>query len=100
MASKPNPEVYDFLRQDFSQLDARYGGVVATSFKSFPSFPQRYIERLAEQLPCEADTEGVAVEPLREPQHPTRYSDEHLHIRQFMKGTSRRLIRTGAFRAA
>jgi hypothetical protein len=100
MASKPNPEVYDFLRQDFSQLDARHGGVVATSFKSFPSFPQRYIERLAEQLPCEADNDGVAIEPLREPQMPTRYDDDYLHVRQFMKDTSRRLMRKGAFRAA
>src|SRR5438874_11703866 len=85
LASKPSPEMYDFLRQDFTQLAARHGGIVATSFKSFPSFPQRYIERLANQLPCEADREGVAIEPLRGPQHPTRYDDDHLHIRQFMK---------------
>jgi hypothetical protein len=98
--SKPSPDVYDFLREDFSTLDARHGGVVATSFRTFPSFPQRYIERLSEQPPCEADSEGVAVEPLRPPQHPTRYTDDHLHIRQFMKDTSRRLIRKGQFRAA
>jgi hypothetical protein len=100
LASKPNPEVYEFLRQDFTELEARFGGIVATSFKTFPSFPQRYIERLADQLPCEADTEGVALEPLRGPQHPTRFSDEHLHIRQFMKDASRQLIRKGEFRAA
>jgi hypothetical protein len=100
LASNPNPEVYDFLQQDFTQLDERYGGIVATSFKSFPSFPQRYIERVTVQLPCEADNEGVAIEPLRAPQHPTRYNDEHLHIRQFTKDTSRRLIRKGEFRAA
>lgn len=100
LASKPNPEAYDFLQQDFTQLDGRYGGIVATSFKSFPSFPQRYIERLADQFPCENDNEGVAIEPLRAPQQPTRYNDEHLHIRQFMKDTSRRLIRKGEFKAA
>jgi len=98
--SRPSPAVYDFLRHDFNDIDARFGGVVATSFRTFPSFPQRYIERLADQLPCEADFDGIAVEQLRTQPHATRYSDEHLHIRQFMKDTSRRLIRKGAFRAA
>ncbi len=62
-----------------------YGGIVGTSFRTFPSFPQRYIERLAEQLPCESDAEGVKVEPLRVPQQPTRYTQDDLHVRQFMK---------------
>ena len=53
--SKPDPEVYDFLRHDFAALESRHGGVVGTSFRTFPSFPQRYIERLAEQLPSESD---------------------------------------------
>ena len=38
----------------FPTLERRHGGVVGTSFRTFPSFPQRYIERLATQLPCEA----------------------------------------------
>jgi len=96
----PDPAAYDFLREDFGTLERRYGGVVGTSFRTFPSFPQRYIERVAVQAPCEADTEGVQVEPLRVPQIPTRYSENDLHTRQFMKNTSRRLVRKGAFRAA
>ena len=100
LATKPNPAVYEFLREDFSSLDARHGGVVGTSFRTFPSFPQRYIERLNEQLPCESDGEGVKVEPLSVPHHPTRYTQDDLHIRQFMKDTSRRLIRKGKYRAA
>jgi len=100
LATKPNPEIYEFLRHDFDTLDARYGGVVGTSFRTFPSYPQRYIERLAEQLPCDADGEGVNVEPLRVLQAPTRYSEDDLHVRQFLKDTSRRLVRKGAFRAA
>mgnify|MGYP003694665667 CR=1 FL=1 len=48
---------------------------------------------LAEQLPCESDAEGVKVEPLRVAQQPTRYTQDDLHVRQFMKETSRRLIR-------
>jgi hypothetical protein len=100
LATNPSPAVYDFLREDFGALDARFGGVVGTSFRTFPSFPQRYIERLAEQLPCESDAEGVKVEPLRVMQQPRRYTEDDLHVRQFMKETSRRLIRKGQFRAA
>ncbi|HEY2908373.1 MAG TPA: hypothetical protein VGJ29_20880 [Vicinamibacterales bacterium] len=100
LATKPNPEIYEFLRHDFDTLDARHGGVVGTSFRTFPSYPQRYIERLAEQLPCDADGEGVNVEPLRMLQAPNRYSEDDLHVRQFLKDTSRRLVRKGAFRAA
>jgi len=40
------------------------------------------------------------VEPLRVLQAPTRYSEDDLHVRQFLKDTSRRLVRKGAFRAA
>jgi hypothetical protein len=100
LRSNPSPAVLDVLRGDFAALDNRYGGVVGTSFRNFPSFPQRYIERLSEQVPCESDAEGVKVEPLRAPQQPTRYTEDDLHVRQFMRETSRRLIRKGAFKAA
>jgi hypothetical protein len=100
LGTNPSPSVYEFLHDDFSALDRRHGGIVGTSFRNFPSFPQRYIERLAEQLPCESDAEGVKVESLRAPQQPTRYTEDDLHVRHFMKETSRRLIRKGAFRAA
>jgi len=100
LATEPSPDVYEFLRDDFTALDDRFGGIVGTSFRNFPSFPQRYIERLPDQLPCESDAEGVKVEPLRVAQQPTRYTQDDLHIRQFMKETSRRLIRKGQFRAA
>ena len=53
--ASPSRTVYDFLRHDFASLDAGHGGVVGTSFRTFPSFPQRYIERLADQPPCDAD---------------------------------------------
>ncbi len=98
--SGPSADAYDFLNHDFSALEERFGGVVSTAFRTFPSFPQRYIERLAEQLPCEADREGVRVETLRVPRQPIRYTEDDLHIRQFTKASSRRLIRKGAFRAA
>ena len=38
--SRPDPKVYDFLRHDFAALESRHGGVVGTSFRTFPSFPQ------------------------------------------------------------
>jgi len=96
----PDPAAYDFLREDFGTLEKRFGGVVGTSFRTFPSFPQRYIERVTVQVPCEADSEGVNVEPLRIAQVPRCYTENDIDVRQFMKDTSRRLIRKGAFRAA
>ena len=98
--SNPSPEMYDFLRDDFAALNTRHGGVVGTSFRTFPSFPQRYLERAAEQPPCESDAVGVKVEPLRVAQQPTHYTQDDLHVRQFTKDTSRRLIRKGQFKAA
>jgi len=98
--TRPDPSIYGFLQHDFNALVSRFDGVVATAFRTFPSFPQRYIERLAIQLPCEADTAGVDVEPLRSAQQPTRYSQDDLHMRAFSAVTSRRTVRKGAFRAA
>jgi hypothetical protein len=98
--SRPDPDAYDFLGHDFAALEERFGGVVSTAFRTFPSYPQRYIERLDDQMPCEADGEGVRIEGLRAPRQPIRYTEDDLHIRQFTKTTSKRLIRKGAFRAA
>ena len=41
--------------------------------------------RLAVQPPCEADSEGVNIEPLRAPQMLTWYTENDIHFRQFMK---------------
>jgi hypothetical protein len=96
----PDPSAYDFLKDDFDALEARHGGVVGTSFRTFPSYPQRFIERLPAQPACDADLEGVEVEPLRAWQQPTRYTEDDLHVRHFLRDGSRRLVRKGAFRAA
>jgi hypothetical protein len=98
--SRPSPDSYAFLTNDFATLESTSGGIVATTFRSFPSFPQRYIERLVEQPPCDADTAGLRVEPLRAPLHAVKYTEDDLHLRQFMATTSKRVIRKGAFRAA
>jgi len=98
--SQPPPTAYQFLSDDFGALEAKYGGVVGTTFRNFPSFPQRYIERLPEQLPCEADADGIDIEPLHTQAAPIRYTQDDLHLRQFTNSASRRVIRKGAFRAA
>jgi hypothetical protein len=98
--SHPDPSTYDFLRYDFEALESRFGGVVGASFRTFPSYPQRFIERLADQPPCEVDQAGVEVEPVRRGQLLTRYTEDDLHVRHFMRDASRRLVRKGAFRAA
>jgi hypothetical protein len=100
LATKPDPAVYEFLRHDFAALEQIHGGVVGTAFRTFPSYPQRYVERLAEQLPCDSDGPSVEVEPLRAMQQPVIYTEDDLHIRQFTTSTSRRLVRKGAFKAA
>ena len=41
LTSSPDPEILEFLRYDFAGLTARYGGVVATTFKG-SSYPRRY----------------------------------------------------------
>lgn len=83
--SRPDPSVYEFLRHDFDTLDTLFGGILATTFRTFPSFPQRYIERAATQPECEADGSGVLVEPLRPSRQPSRYTEEDVHLRRFFK---------------
>jgi hypothetical protein len=81
LASRPHPEVIDFLRLDFAQLQMRHGGVLATTFRNFPSFPQRYM------APCETlsanEPKGVKVEPLKPFRQPPVYTERDLHVRRF-----------------
>jgi len=89
LATSPDPQMYEFLQYDFDELTARYGGVIATTFKNFPSFPQRYIEPvdLPAADPC------VRVEPLKAGNQPQVYTEDDLHVRQFTDSSSRRLTR-------
>jgi hypothetical protein len=96
LASSPDPSLYDFLRYDFQDLNETYGGVVATTFRNFPSFPQRYMEAL--DLP-QAEP-SVRVEPVKPFTQPILYTEDDLHIRQFLDSSARRLTRKGRFRAA
>ncbi len=82
LATGPDPSSYEFLRYDFAGLEARFGGVVGTTFRTFPSFPQRYNEPLpAEAAPTLPD--AVRVEPLGVTAKPTEYTEDDLRVRQF-----------------
>lgn len=96
LASNPDPSVYDFLADDFAALNARYGGVVSTTFRNFPSFPQRYMERL--EMPSAQGS--VRIEPLKPLTQPVLYTAEDLHIRQFTGSRTSRLARKRHGRAA
>jgi len=100
MDSSPDPAVYEFLRADFDTLTQRHGGVAATAFRTFPSFPQRYIAPAATQHVCESDGAGVLIEAVRPPHQPTHYTEEDLQMRQFFRNTSRSLRARTEFRAA
>ncbi|MEQ1869930.1 MAG: hypothetical protein ABL961_07890 [Vicinamibacterales bacterium] len=88
--SCPDPSVYDFLMQDFDTLRSTYGGVIGTCFSPFPSFPQRFLERLEVQPPIDHALVGVEVEPWRPDVRRTAFTDDHLHVRQFLHTSSRR----------
>ena len=99
LASQPDPEVYEFLAWDLAEMTRRFGGVVGTAFRAFPSYPQRYTEVLE---PQPAAPEGVIcrVEPLKVPRVKTHFTEDDLVMREFLPHTSRQLIRKGKFCAA
>jgi hypothetical protein len=98
--SRPDPGAYDFLRHDFRTLESRHGGVVATSFRTFPSYPQRFIEPLLLQPPFDESLADVHVEPLRNGHPRTLYTAQDLYVRQFRQTGARKILRKSRFRAA
>ena len=96
LASRPDPSLTNFLEHDFQALNDRFGGVVGTTFRNFPSFPQRYMERL--EMP--ASDPLVRIEPLKPATQPELYTEDDLHIRHFSESSTRRLTRKGQHRAA
>jgi hypothetical protein len=94
--SSPSDAMLEFLEWDFAELQERFGGVVATTFRNFPSFPQRYMEPRTE-LPVDP---MVKLEPLKPLTQPALYTEDDLHVRQFTDTTTRRLTRKGQYRAA
>ena len=99
LASRPDPAVYDFLSYNLDELNARFGGVVSTTFRSFPSYPQRYTQVLDPQ-PESAPEMNCRVDPLKVSRVKTRFTEDDLVMREFLPQTSRRVIRTGKYCAA
>ena len=99
LATKPDPQVYDFLQHNFTALTESFGGVVGTTFRSFPSYPQRYTE-VVDPQPTSPPDVTCRVEPMKVPRVITRYTEDDLVIRQFLPQTSRQLIRKGKLCAA
>jgi len=97
LATRPDPACYEFLRYDFGQLQARYGEVVGTTFRTFPSFPQRYAERLAVQP---AEPGGMRIERLPARRQPVLYTGQDLRRRRFLARSSRVWGATAEPRAA
>ena len=97
--SNPDPQVSDFLRYNFDDLNGRFGGVSGTTFRAFPSYPQRYTEVLDPQPAPPADV-SCRVEPLKLPRIVTSYSEDDLVERHFLRNTSRRLLQDAEFCAA
>jgi hypothetical protein len=88
LATRPDRDVVDFLKHDFVGLERLYGRVTGTTFRTFPSYPQRYVEVVADQPVVEP---GVRVEPVRKAAVPTRYTSEDLDVREFSRRASRRM---------
>jgi hypothetical protein len=88
LATKPDPAVYDFLRHDFAGLIARHGSVTGTTFRPFPSFPQRYVEVLTDQ-PGPKAQDDVKIVPIPPPRRRTTYTAADLYVREFSARTSR-----------
>jgi hypothetical protein len=96
LASGPDPSLYHFLEDDFEGLASRHGGILATTFRNFPSFPQRYMEA----IPAPPTEPAIRIEPLKPPTQPALYTEADLNVREFTETTTRRVTRKGAHRAA
>jgi hypothetical protein len=95
LTSDPDPQILEFLRYDFTGLTARYGGVVATTFRA-SSYPRRYIEVVRPQP--EAQSHDCPVEPLELPRVTTYFSEKDLVTRRFWADGA--VARKGKVRAA
>lgn len=88
LASRPDPALLDFLACDFDQLSRRYGGVTATTFMNFPSYPQRFHVPVSPQPPWPE----AHIEPLPAPPLKTRYTRADLTTRVFTAGATQRVL--------
>ncbi len=90
LATNPDPAVYEFLKDDFDGLSERHGRIVGTAFRTFPSYPQHYLERLADQPGGEVATTSIV--PIHAPNKQRRYTEADLDMREFFTQSSRRCV--------
>ena len=90
LATGPDASKLEFLQYDFEELRRRFGSVAATTFRSFPSYPRRYREVVADQ-PLPLDLQSIPVEKLIDPVPGTIFTDEDLQLRAF-NGASARVV--------
>jgi len=84
--SRPDPAISQFLTLSFDELARLHGGVVATTFRKFPSFPQRFREPTTEQPRMPRVAHVVLLEGRR---HQRAYADADLDTRQFLARSTR-----------
>lgn len=89
LESDPEPGLVEFLRYDAHDLVARYGEVLGTTFRTFPSYPQRYFEPLVQQPLLDAD---VPVVPLKRSARRCQFSERDLETRRFLPGRGSCLV--------
>jgi hypothetical protein len=97
LTSGPDPAKLEFLHYDFAGLNARYGGVVATTFKG-SSYPRRYVEVVP--APANATLTDCPVERLELPRAATHFSERDLITKRFWADSARATGRRGKVRAA
>lgn len=99
LGSAPDPARLEFLRHDFAALRDAFGGVAATTFRGFPSYPRRYREPIG-TLPLPAHLSSVPVEPVGDAGVSKRFTSDDLQLREFSAGCSRLVADRTRARAA
>jgi hypothetical protein len=87
LASSPDESLLEFLKYDFNGLRARYGAIVGTTFRSFPSYPRRYREAVEGQ-PLPADIQNAPVERVIDCSLRV-FREDDLQLREFTGTMSR-----------
>lgn len=99
LASNPDQRLLEFLQYDFEGLRARYGGIAGTAFRSFPSYPRRYREAVADyDMPSEI--KAATIEKVVDGVVGKIFSEDDLQFREFIGNTSRLVAKYTAAVAA
>jgi hypothetical protein len=89
LATRPDPQLLEFLKYDFDGLRERHGVIAGMAFRMFPSYPRRYREAVdGPALP--AEIQNARVERIVDTS--VRSFNEHdLQLRSFTGTSSRQL---------